>query len=142
MSAHPGTPTGLNPDLVFFDGGCGLCQGAVRFLLARDADGHRFRFAPLQGETARARLDPAEAGCDSMVVLPAGGPPLRKSRAAVRLLRRLGGGWMLVAGVLALVPPRLRDWGYDRVAANRSRRTVQPGCPVPPAGLPGERFLP
>lgn len=131
----------LRPDLVFYDGGCGLCQGAVRFLLARDPGG-RLRFAPLQGETARARLDPAEARGDSMVVLPAAGPPLRKSRAAIRLLRSLGGGWALLAGILALVPPPLRDWGYDRVAAHRKRRPEPPGCPAPPPGLPVDRFLP
>lgn len=37
--------------IVFFDGACGLCDRAVRWLWNRtDAD---VRFAPLQGETAR-----------------------------------------------------------------------------------------
>ncbi|HZH02738.1 MAG TPA: DCC1-like thiol-disulfide oxidoreductase family protein [Myxococcaceae bacterium] len=35
-------------DILFYDGGCGLCHRAVRFVLARDPAG-RFRFAPLGG---------------------------------------------------------------------------------------------
>ncbi|MEZ6020031.1 MAG: DCC1-like thiol-disulfide oxidoreductase family protein [Planctomycetota bacterium] len=37
-----------SPDLVLYDGECGLCHGAVRFLLAEDTTA-RFRLAPLQG---------------------------------------------------------------------------------------------
>ena len=44
------------PDLLFYDGTCGLCHRAVTFALARDPDGSRFRFAALQG--ARAHRDP------------------------------------------------------------------------------------
>ena len=39
--------------LLFYDGTCPLCHGAVLWLLHHDRH-HRLRFAPLQGETARA----------------------------------------------------------------------------------------
>ena len=44
---------------LFYDGECGLCHAAVRFVLAEDRDGQGFRFAPLASESF-ARLAPAE----------------------------------------------------------------------------------
>lgn len=41
--------------VIFFDGVCGLCNGFVDFALARDRRGV-FRFATLQGETAKTRI--------------------------------------------------------------------------------------
>ena len=41
----------MSPELVFYDGDCGLCHRTVRFLLARDPEGSLFLFAPLFGET-------------------------------------------------------------------------------------------
>ena len=40
--------------IVFFDGACGLCDRAVRWLWNRT--GADVRFAPLQGETAKRRV--------------------------------------------------------------------------------------
>jgi predicted DCC family thiol-disulfide oxidoreductase YuxK len=40
--------------IVFFDGACGLCDRAVRWLWNRT--GAEVRFAPLQGETAEERV--------------------------------------------------------------------------------------
>ena len=39
--------------LVLYDGVCALCNGLVKFVVKRDRR-DRFRFAPLQGERARA----------------------------------------------------------------------------------------
>ncbi|HEY3227320.1 MAG TPA: DCC1-like thiol-disulfide oxidoreductase family protein, partial [Planctomycetota bacterium] len=41
--------------LILYDGVCALCNALVRFVLPRDRK-DRFRFAPLQGETARGLL--------------------------------------------------------------------------------------
>lgn len=132
-------------DLVFYDGTCGLCHGWVRFLLRRDRNGSRFRYAPLQGETWAARV-PAERRRelpDSVVVRIAEGDLLVESRGVIHLLRRLGGGWKVVAGLLWIVPRPLRDLGYRLVAAVRYRlfRRPQELCPIVPAEL-RERFLP
>ena len=133
----------MGPDLVFYDGACGLCHRAVLFLLARDPLGLRFRYAPLQGATARARLSGAETRIDSLVVLCVGAAPLLRSQAILHLLRVLGGGWGGLAGMLAWVPQGVADWGYDRLASWRHRWFARPSerCPRLPAGL-AERFLP
>jgi len=126
-------------DMMFYDGYCGLCHRAVRFVLAEDREGKLFRFAPLQG-AAFERLVPAERReslPDSVVVLTADGRLLVRSEAFLHILRRLGGAWKVVAVVLGVVPRGLRDFVYDFVARVRfhvfGRR--EDLCPVMPAEL-------
>jgi predicted DCC family thiol-disulfide oxidoreductase YuxK len=123
-------------EIVFYDGGCALCHGAVRFLVARDRDGSRFRFAPIGGALFRAELSAEErAGLpDAIVVRGADGRLLVRSAAALRLGARLGGAYAALARVFALVPERVRDWLYDAVARSRYRvfGRVADACPVIP----------
>lgn len=124
---------------VFYDGHCGLCHGAVKFLLARDRDGSRFRFAPLQGETL-PRLVPPEARAvlpDSVVVLTAEGALLTRSAGVIALLLELGGGWRVLAAALRVVPRPLRDAAYDLVARVRRSLFAAPAdvCPMIPPEL-------
>lgn len=103
--------------IVFFDGYCGLCNGFVDFVLARDR-ARRFRFAPLQGGTARARFgDPGEVD-PTTIILDEDGVVHERSTAALRIVSGLGGAWRLVA-VLGLVPRPIRDAVYDWVARHR-----------------------
>lgn len=132
------------PDLLFYDGGCGLCHRSVRFVAAADREG-AFHFAPLGGEAFLAKV-PAErrAGLpDSIVVWRADGRLLLRSDAAIHILFRLGGSFSLLAALLDAVPRRLRDAGYDFVARRRARWFPRPedSCPlVPPRLRP--RFVP
>ncbi len=129
----------MSQDLVFYDGSCGLCHGTVLFLLKRDGDGSRFLFAPLQGETFLQRVDEAQRRDlpDSVIVLRVEGGLLQKSEGVIHLLKRLGGGWSMLAKAMALLPRGLRDWGYDRVASVRKRLFKKPegACPLVPPGL-------
>ncbi|WP_243288609.1 thiol-disulfide oxidoreductase DCC family protein [Geothrix terrae] len=114
---------GPEPTRVFYDGGCGLCHGAVRFAARRDTL-RRLRFAPLDGPTFR-RTVPAEARRDlpdSLVVLTAEGAVLSRSEAILHLLGRLGSPWPAVVVALAWVPVPLRDGVYRLVARLRRRR--------------------
>jgi predicted DCC family thiol-disulfide oxidoreductase YuxK len=127
--------------IVYYDGLCNLCDGFVRFVVARDRSG-RFRFAPLQGETARVRLGErfAGSGVDTIVLEE----PKRfriRSDAALAILTGLGGFWRLAA-VLWIAPRRLRDAGYTYVARNRRRwYGARDACRVPTEGE-RQRFLP
>ena len=114
--------------IVLFDGVCNLCNGAVRFILARDPEGH-FRFASLQSETAR-RLLKDDAPAETIVLIEAG-KTYTKSTAALRIARGLRFPWPLLYALVA-IPRPLRDLVYDWVARHRyawfgKRET----CPVP-----------
>jgi predicted DCC family thiol-disulfide oxidoreductase YuxK len=136
--ADPGA--GL-PPVIFFDGVCGICNRFVDFVIARDRAA-LFRFAPLQGETARERLPEADLRDLNTMVLWEEQEVFRKSTAAARILIRLGGVWRVMGTALRLVPRPLRDAGYSLVARYRYRIFgKKETCRIP---TPAERarFLP
>ncbi len=122
------------PERLFYDGHCGLCHGAVRFVLARDRAGTLFRFAPLGGESFLREVPLAERQDlpDSIVVVTREGRRLVRWRAACHILLRVGGCWGLLGRVLGAVPAALGDRFYDFVARNRHRFFRKPAdtCPV------------
>lgn len=126
---------------VFYDGGCALCHGLVRFLLARDRG--VFRFAPLNGSTFRANSPPPRQWADSMVLLTDKGQWLVRSEAVLWTLRRLGGIWCVLAAVAGLAPEPVRDALYDWVARHRRQwfGEAPASCPVVPLELRA-RLLP
>lgn len=111
--------------MVRYDGGCGLCHGLVRFLLAEDHRAH-FRFAPLEDQQA-----------DSLIVETPDGRTLTYSTGVVYVLHGLGGIWAIAGDLLAVVPRPLRDGGYRAVAAVRKRVMRKPAtaCPIVPDDL-------
>jgi predicted DCC family thiol-disulfide oxidoreductase YuxK len=104
---------------VFYDGTCGLCHRAVKFLVARDPHGERFRYAPLQGETALRDLPEPSELPDSMVIKMANGETFTRGDAALRLGRELSLGWRLMSIIGGLFPTFCRDLLYDFIAARR-----------------------
>jgi predicted DCC family thiol-disulfide oxidoreductase YuxK len=137
----PKPPLRTERPIIFFDGVCAMCNRFVDGVLRADRRGV-FRFAPLQGETARALLpplttDPAEW---SVIYLDEHGRH-DQSEAALAVCRRLGGAWRLL-GLARLVPRPLRDALYRVVARHRYRWFGRrPACRVPSAEERG-RFLP
>ncbi len=128
-----------HPEILFYDGYCGLCHRAVRFLIAEDRAGTLFRFAPLQGGKFQRLVRPERRGTlpDSIVVMTTDGKLLARSDAFLHILRRLGGAWKALAVVLNIVPRRLRDFVYDFVARIRYRVFGRRDdlCPVMPPEL-------
>jgi predicted DCC family thiol-disulfide oxidoreductase YuxK len=126
-------------EYLFYDGHCGLCHRAVKFVWRHDRDGRAFRFAPLQGETFQARVaEERRAGLpDSVVVLTRDGELLVRSDAFLHIFRRLGGGWRVLAAVLSVVPRGIRDLAYDFIARIRYRVFGKRDdlCPIVPAEL-------
>jgi predicted DCC family thiol-disulfide oxidoreductase YuxK len=126
-------------EYLFYDGRCGLCHRAVKFVMKHDREGRAFRFAPLQGETFLTRVT-AERRVglpDSVVVLTRDGELLVRSAAFLHIFRRLGGGWGVLATVLSVVPRGLRDLVYDFVARIRYRVFGKRDdlCPIVPTEL-------
>jgi predicted DCC family thiol-disulfide oxidoreductase YuxK len=77
------------------------------------------RFAPLQGRTYASLTAPDKpTGLDTMVLSDDAGLHVR-SRAALRMLRHIGGPWRLL-GILGSVVPRfIGDAVYDAIARRR-----------------------
>jgi predicted DCC family thiol-disulfide oxidoreductase YuxK len=140
-SPVPGPSPSAEHPVIFYDGVCGLCNRWVDFVLARD-HGHLFRFAPLQGETARALLKIASDQPLNSVVLVDGTGEYRKSDAIWRMLMKLGGIWVIPGGLLRLVPRPLRNWGYDIIARHRYRLFGKKESCRLPTPAERDRFLP
>jgi predicted DCC family thiol-disulfide oxidoreductase YuxK len=119
---------------LFYDGHCGLCQRSVRLILAEDATGAAFRFAPLQGETFQSSIPAKERDALplSLVVQTETGELLTRSTGVLHIMRRLGGVWRLLAAFLVLIPAGLRDRLYDGVARIRLHLFARPAevCPL------------
>jgi predicted DCC family thiol-disulfide oxidoreductase YuxK len=134
-SVRPAEP---NTEILFYDGHCGLCHGAVKFVLKHDEEGI-FRFAPLQGETFRTRVSTAQRASvpDSVVLLTGDGTLLARSDAFLHVFGRLGGRWRILAGVLGAIPRPVRDMVYDFVARVRYRifGRREELCPIVPSEL-------
>jgi predicted DCC family thiol-disulfide oxidoreductase YuxK len=133
------TTDGAEPLWLFYDGGCGLCHRAVRFVLRRDPAGTGFRYAPIGGGTFEELVAPEARAAlpDSVLLRGPSGQLWTRSDAVVQILRHIGGLWALLGVLLWLVPRPLRDYGYDRVAACRRRWFAPPkqACPILPPEL-------
>lgn len=107
--------------VLLFDGVCNLCNSSVQFIIKRDPEGH-FHFAALQSEKGQALLSqfPERPKALSSVALVEDGRLFLRSDAALRVARKLGGGWPLLYGFIVL-PRSLRDGAYNFIARNRYR---------------------
>ena len=120
--------------IVLFDGHCKFCNFWANFLLGADTKG-KLKFATLQSKAGSQLL--RESGIESRsfdsVVLVHRNQIDTKSTAVLRVLRLLGGIW-IVPYVLIVIPRPIRDLVYDFVAKNRyrwfGRREV---CRIPTA---------
>jgi predicted DCC family thiol-disulfide oxidoreductase YuxK len=126
----------LPPRLVLFDGVCGFCDAAIRWLLAHDPAG-RLAFAPLQGETAaalRARHPEIPKELESLVLVETEAGSSRvylRSEAVFRIFAQLAGPWRWLAW-LRWLPRGLSDFFYRNFASRRYRWFGQLAeCPVP-----------
>lgn len=118
--AGPRPEVDVEHPIIFFDGVCGLCNRTVDFVIARDRN-RRFRFAPLQGETAQRVLGMTpQQPLNSMALFDRDGIHHRTD-AVSRMLCGLGGVWSFLGWSLRLVPRPVRNWGYNVIARNRYR---------------------
>ena len=123
--------------VLLYDGNCGFCDGAVKFILRRDPGG-ALRFATVQGAlgTAVVSRHPELANVDSMIWVEGSGAAERvwtRSDCVLRSGRYLGGIWRALAALGYVVPRRLRDAAYDAFARRRYRWFgTSENCELPP----------
>jgi predicted DCC family thiol-disulfide oxidoreductase YuxK len=132
--------------LLLYDGVCGLCNRLNAFVLRRDRRG-AFAFASLQSATAKALLRSFDKPTEDLTTFyvvanyRSDSPAiLAKSRAALFVLRTLGGLWRWIAFV-GVLPTPLLDFGYDTIARYRYRLFGQYEACILPAPEHRRRFI-
>ena len=103
--------------IIFFDGVCNLCNGAVQFIIKRDPKA-KFKFAPLQSTQAEQILTEELRDTLDSIVFYDKGKEYTKSTAALHIAKELSGPWRLFL-VFKILPKRFRDWVYDLIAKKR-----------------------
>lgn len=138
--------------VVLYDGRCGLCSRSIAIVVRRDRRAI-FRFAALDGAFAAGALarqgfgdaqGPALAP-DAVALVEWPGTARERihfrSEAVLRILARLPLPFCLGALALRMIPRRLRDAAYDRIARLRYRVFgAVDACAVPAPELQS-RFL-
>lgn len=122
--------------IVLFDGVCNFCNSSVNFMIRKDNTDY-FRFLALQSDKGKKiveqfKLDPENL---QTVILLENGRIYTRSTAALRIAKKLRGGWKLFYGFV-IVPPFIRDMFYNIIAKNRYRWWGQKdSCMVPTADV-------
>ena len=130
--------------LVIFDGQCGLCNRAVRWLARRDRR-DRLRFIASESTKVSGLLARQGIGAPN----PESGPAtilvvrdfshssevvLVRSEAVLALLAELTRPWPTIGAALGWIPRPTRDLGYRLIARWRYRiRGRLESCPAPTA---------
>ena len=114
-----GDPDSLN--VLYFDGNCALCSGAVRFLERRLHPSRKLRFVGLTSSAGIAEVAtmPEKIRKVDSVILLRNGKPYIRSAAAIRSLLHLRQPWPTLFPIFWLVPLPIRDLGYIIVAKLR-----------------------
>jgi len=108
-----------NRHVIIFDGICNFCNGAVNFIIKRDAKG-LFVFTPMQSEIAAKLIEEYEApkvGFDTFLLIK-NGTCYYRTDAAFEIARDLTGLWFLFR-IFKVLPRGFRDYFYRAFARNR-----------------------
>lgn len=127
--------------VIFFDGVCNLCNGAIQFIIKRDKQ-NIFRFAALQSDYAQKILPNyfLTAKQTDSIVLIENGKIYQQSTAALKIAKKLSGFWPLLY-IFIIVPKFIRDAVYNYIAKNRYKWFgKQESCWVPTPEL-REKFF-
>ena len=131
----------LSQSIVLFDGVCNLCNRAVQFIIKRDKK-KQFLFASLQGKAGNKLLQKFDlpANLFNSFVLVEGDKVYTRSTAALRVAKKLSGGWKLLYGLM-IVPGFIRNAVYNLIAKNRYKWFGKRDECMIPTPESKERFL-
>lgn len=114
-------PPGVKPgdQIIMFDAVCKLCNRWSRFIIRFDTQ-HRFKLCSVQSEQGQAILQWLGYPLDHFetMLLIQGNQSLGKSNAFLTIVTQLPFPWPLL-GITKILPQKIRDWCYDRIALNR-----------------------
>lgn len=126
--------------IVLFDGVCNFCNGAVNFIIRRDA-ANRFKFAALQSDIGIELKAKYLIGDDvDSIILVEDDKAFMHSTAALRIARGLG-GILSLAYVFIVIPAFIRDYLYKSFAKYRYRLFGKTDVCMMPTAEVREKFL-
>ena len=113
-------------NIIYYDGECGLCHFAVRFILRVDSKS-KFYFSPL------SNLDDNLKSIDS-IILKKGNKVFYEGQAIIMIFENIDNNWNYLAKVLKLFPVNVLDTAYRWVSRNRTKVSVKKvsSCPIVP----------
>ena len=114
-------------NVIYYDGECGLCHLAVRFILRVDSKS-KFYFSPL------SNLDNNLKNIDS-IILKKGNKVFYEGQAVIMIFKNIDNKWNYLAKVLNLIPINVLDAAYRWVSRNRAKISVKKvsSCPIVPS---------
>ena len=114
-------------NVIYYDGECGLCHLAVRFILRVDSKG-KFYFSPL------SNLDNNLKDIDS-IIFKNGNKIFFEGQAIIMIFENIDNNWNYLAKVLKLIPINVLDTAYRWVSRNRAKISVKKvsSCPMVPS---------
>ena len=113
-------------NVIYYDGECGLCHLAVRFILRVDSKG-KFYFSPLSNLENKLKY------VDS-IILKRGNKVFYEGQAIIMIFENIENNWNYLAKVLKLFPVNVLDTAYRWVSRNRAKVSVKKvsSCPIVP----------
>ena len=114
-------------NVIYYDGKCGLCHLAVRFILRVDSKSN-FYFSPL------SNLDINLKNIDS-IILKKDNKVFYEGMAIIMIFQNIDNNWNYLAKVLKLIPVNVLDRAYRWVSRNRAKISVKKvsSCPMVPS---------
>ena len=121
-------------NVIYYDGKCGLCHLAVRFILRVDSKSN-FYFSPL------SNLDINLKNIDS-IILKKDNKVFYEGMAIIMIFQNIDNNWNYLAKVLKLIPINVLDTAYRWVSRNRAKISVKKvsSCPMVPSSYQ-KRFI-
>lgn len=133
-------PADSTEAIVFFDGVCNLCNGAVQFILKRESQ-PRLKFAALQSAAFAQRAQPLMREIPDSIIFLEAGRLFTESDAVLRISRYLRQPWPVLGCLGRIIPRWLRNPLYRFIARHRYRWFgKREACYMPTPALRG-RFL-
>ena len=113
-------------NIIYYDGECGLCHIAVKFILRVDSKG-KFYFSPL------SNFDDKLKNIDS-IILKIGDEVFYEGKAIIMVFENIDNNWIFLAKVLKLIPINVLDIMYRWVSRNRTKLSAKKisSCPILP----------
>jgi predicted DCC family thiol-disulfide oxidoreductase YuxK len=119
MSSSKNVENDQHP-IIFFDGVCNLCNGFVAWLIKADK-AHVYRFASLQGETAKQLVGSLlDNTGEWSVVVYENGVSYDRSDAVLKIFESVGGVYRFFL-IFKILPKSFRDYVYRLIARSRYR---------------------